>query len=175
MFHHHDGTHDSMIADRHGAGKGAESSITGSADSRKRQWAIRPGLSSWDLNAHPQWHTSSNKPHHLQKGQNTNSGSPCEPMGPFSLKLSQLPSRMWWKDPTDEDTTYLNHRTWKKSSWDWPGLSSLLIIFARARREYVYYWKRKVIINHYQLWNQQATIMTGPAKYALWYNSSMTI
>ena len=37
-------------------------------------------------------------------------------MGPFSLKLSQLPSGMQCKDPTDEDTIYLNHRTWKNQA-----------------------------------------------------------
>jgi hypothetical protein len=41
-----------------------------------------PGLSIWNLKAHPQWHTSSNK------ATPPNSGSPYEPMGAVFIQTT---------------------------------------------------------------------------------------
>lgn len=44
-------------AGKHGTAERAESSTSGAVGSIKRKWAVSTGLSFWNFEGHPQWHT----------------------------------------------------------------------------------------------------------------------
>ena len=65
-------------AGRHGTGEVAERFVSGWAGSRKRQWAMRPSLSFWNVKAHPKWQLPPTSYSFSNKATPPNSAIPYE-------------------------------------------------------------------------------------------------
>jgi hypothetical protein len=86
------------------SGEGAESSISGSAGSRRREWATGPGLSFWNLKAHSERHTFSNKATPPNATPKWPSIQIYESMGPFLHKPPH------WCLPLSATSSHFNFR-----------------------------------------------------------------
>lgn len=88
---------------------------------------------------------------------------------------SWLPTRTWWQDPIDEETTYSFWSHMEKSSCYWLGsflFASQLLEYWRC---YAGFWATKAISSLTQPWTLWIIIMSSKARYTHGHNSDTNI